>query len=98
MTLQFISEKELEKINFIFTLMNQISDSYQENFIPKMMKRYKFISKVTNYSIETIRKMFFKTKTYCYHRIKNYFYKIYYYDVNIYLLRLNNKRKKIKEN
>ena len=47
-------------------------DSFQENCIPKMMKRYKFISKVTNYSIETIRKMFFKTKTYCYHRIKNY--------------------------
>ena len=95
MKLQFISEQELEKINLIFTLMNQISDSYQENFIPKMMKRYEFISKATNYSMETIRKMFFKTKTYCYHRIKNYSYnKIYYYDVNIYLLRLNNKRKK----
>ena len=39
MTLQFISEKELEKINFIFTLMNQISDSYQENFIPKIMEK-----------------------------------------------------------
>ena len=51
MTLQFISEKELEKINFMFTLMNQISDSYQENFIPKMMKRYEFISKATNYSL-----------------------------------------------
>ena len=51
MTLQFISEKELEKINFIFTLMNQISDSSQENFIPKMMKRYEFISKATNYSL-----------------------------------------------
>ena len=34
--LQFISEKELEKINFMFTLMNQISDSSQENFIPKV--------------------------------------------------------------
>ena len=86
MVLQFISEKRLEKIYFIFTLMNQISDSYQENFIPKMMKRYEFISKATNYSMDTIRKMFFKTKTYCYHRIKNYSYKIYYYDVNIYLL------------
>ena len=63
MKLQFISEKELEKINFIFTLMNQISDSYQENFIPKMMKRYEFISKATNYSMEKIRKMFF-TKTF----------------------------------
>ena len=77
--------------------MNQISDSSQENFIPKMMKRYKCISKATNYSMETIRKMFFKTKTHCYHRIKNYFYKIYYYDVNIYLLRLNNKRRKLKK-
>ena len=72
MKLQFIFEKELEKINLIFALMNQISDSSQENFIPKIMKRYEFISKATNYSMEmeTIRKMFFKTKTYCYHRIK----------------------------
>ena len=62
MKLQFISEQELEKINLIFTLINQISDSSQENFIPKMMKRYKFISKVTNYSMETIRKMFLKLK------------------------------------
>ena len=77
--------------------MNQISDSSQENFIPKMMKRYEFISKATNYSVERIRKMLFKNKTYCYHRIKNYSYKIYYYDVNIYLLRLNNKRKKLKK-
>ena len=78
--------------------MNELSDSSKENYIPKMMKRYKFISKVTNYSIETIRKMFFKTKTYCYHRIKNYSYNnIYYYDVNIYLLRLNTKEKN-KEN
>ena len=77
--------------------MNQISDSYQENFIPKMMKRYEFISKATNYYMETIRKMFFKTKTYCYHRIKNYSYKIYYYDVNICFSQLNNKRKKLKK-
>ena len=35
MKLQFIFEKELEKINLIFALMNQISDSSQENFIPK---------------------------------------------------------------
>ena len=97
MKLQFIFEKELEKINFIFTLMNELSDSSKENFIPKMMKRYEFISNLTNYSVETIRKMFFKTKTYCYHRIKNYSYKIYYYDVNIYLLRLNNKRRKLKK-
>ena len=75
--------------------MNELPDSSKENYIPKIMKRYEFISKVTNYSIETIRKMFFKTKTYCYHRIKNYSYnKIYYYDVNIYLLRLNTKEKK----
>ena len=77
--------------------MNELSDSSKENFIPKMMKRYEFISNLTNYSVETIRKMFFKTKTYCYHRIKNYSYKIYYYDVNNYLLRLNNKRKKLKK-
>ena len=30
---QFIFEKELEKINIIFALMNQISDSSQKNFI-----------------------------------------------------------------
>ena len=77
--------------------MNQISDSSQENFIPKMMKRYDFISNLTNYSVETIRKILFKTKMYCYHRIRNYSYKIYYYDVNIYLLRLNNKRRKLKK-
>ena len=58
MMLQFISEKELEKINFIFTLW-------------------------TNYQIL--------------YRIKNYSYNIYYYDVNIYLLRLNNKRKTLKK-
>ena len=52
--------------------MNQLLDYSKENFIPKMMKRYEFISKATNYYMETIRKMFFKTKTYCYHRIKNY--------------------------
>ena len=97
MKLQFISEQELEKINFIFTLMNELLDSSKENFIPKMMKRYEFISKATNYYMETIRKMFFKTKTYCYHRIKNYSYKIYYYDVNIYFSRLNNKRRKLKK-
>ena len=61
------------------------------------MKRYEFISKATNYSMEIIRKMFFKTKTYCYKKIKDYSYKLYYYDVNIYLLRLNNKRKKLKK-
>ena len=59
MKLQFIFEKELVKINLIFALMNQISDSSQENFIPKMIKRYEIISKATNYSMETIRKMFF---------------------------------------
>ena len=36
MKLQFISEQELEKINFIFTLMNQISNSSKENFIQKV--------------------------------------------------------------
>ena len=77
--------------------MNELLDSSKENFIPKMMKRYEFISKAANYSMETIRKMFFRTKTYCYQRIKNYSYKTYYYDVNIYLLRLNNKRKKLKK-
>ena len=75
--------------------MNQISDSSQENFIPKMMKRYEFISNLTNYSVETIRKMLFKTKTYCYKKIKDYYFKLYYYDSNIYLNRLNNKRKKL---
>lgn len=95
MKLQFIFEKELEKINLIFALMNQISDSSQENFIPRMMKRYEFISNLTNCSVETIRKMFFKTKTYYYKKIKDYSYKLYYYDSNIYLNRLNNKRKKL---
>ena len=66
------------------------------------MKRYEFISKATNYSMETIRKMFLKLKRIviknnCYKKIKDYSYKIYYYDVNIYLLRLNNKRRKLKK-
>ena len=39
MTLQFISEKELEKINFIFTLMNELLDSSKENYIPKIMEK-----------------------------------------------------------
>mgnify|MGYP003523823046 FL=1 len=52
MTLQFISKKELEKINFIFALINELSDSSKENYIPKMMKRYEFISKVTNYYVK----------------------------------------------
>ena len=29
MKLQFISEKELEKINLIFTLMNELSDFFK---------------------------------------------------------------------
>ena len=40
--------------------MNQISDSSKDNYIPKMMKRYEFISKATNFSMETIRRMFSK--------------------------------------
>ena len=59
MKLQFIFEKELEKNNLIFALMNKLSDSSIENYIPKIMKRYEFISKATNYSMEIIRKMFF---------------------------------------
>ena len=43
--LQFISEKELEKINLIFALMNQISDSSQENFIPKIMEKIRIYLK-----------------------------------------------------
>ena len=42
--------------------MNELSDSSKEDYIPKMIKRYEFISKAVNYSIETIRKMFFKLK------------------------------------
>ena len=53
--------------------MNELSDSSKENFIPKMMKRYEFISKATNYSMETIRKIFFKTKMYCYYKNKKLF-------------------------
>ena len=52
MKLQFISEQELEKINLIFTLIKELSDSSKENYIPKMMKRYEFISKVTNYYVK----------------------------------------------
>ena len=36
MTLQFISKKELEKINLIFTLIKELSDSSKENFIQKV--------------------------------------------------------------
>ena len=52
MKLQFISEQELEKINLIFALINELSDSLKENYIPKMMKRYEFISKATNYYVK----------------------------------------------
>ena len=45
--------------------------------------------------MKQLEKCFFKTKTYCYKKIKNYSYKLYYYDSNIYLNRLNNKRKKL---
>ena len=38
MKLQFIFEKELEKINLIFALMNELSDSLKENYIPKWWK------------------------------------------------------------
>ena len=30
--------------------MNELSDSSKENYIPKIMKRYEFISKAINYS------------------------------------------------
>ncbi|WP_406602532.1 hypothetical protein ACJA29_03640 [Metamycoplasma sualvi] len=83
MKLQFIFEKELEKINLIFALMNQISDSSQENFIPKMMKRYEFISNLTNYSVERIRKILNVTRTYMYYKKGKYSFKIFYYNSNI---------------
>ena len=83
MKLQFIFEKELEKINLIFALMNQISDSSQENFIPKMMKRYEFISNLTNYSVERIRKILNVTRTYMYYKKGKYSFKIFYYYSNI---------------
>ena len=62
MKLQFISEQELEKINLIFALINELSDSLKENYIPKIMKRYEFISKATNYSMEKIIIIFLKLK------------------------------------
>ena len=83
MKLQIIFEKELEKINLIFALMNQISDSSQENFIPKMMKRYEFISNLTNYSVERIRKILNVTRTYMYYKKGKYSFKIFYYYSNI---------------
>ena len=70
MKLQFIFEKELEKINLIFALMNQISD-------PKMMKRYEFISNLTNYSVETIRKILNGTRTYMYYKKGKYSFKFF---------------------
>ena len=93
-----ITEKELEKINLIFNLMNRLSDSSLDEYIDSKMKRYEFISQITNYSIETIRKILARTKTYKYVKIKNYSFKIYYYDVQIYLNYLNNKRSKHKKN
>ena len=38
--------------NLIFTLIKELSDSSKENYIPKMMKRYEFISKVTDYYVK----------------------------------------------
>ena len=92
-----ISEKELEKINLIFNLMNRLSDSSLDEYINSKMKRYEFISKIVKYSIETIRKILARAKTYKYIKIKNYSFKIYYYDVQIYLNYLNNKRSKHKK-
>ena len=63
--------------------MNQISDSSQENFIPKMMKRYEFISNLTNYSVETIEKILNGTRTYMYYKKGKYSFKIFYYYSNI---------------
>ena len=80
-----ITEKELEKINLIFNLMNRLSDSSLDEYINSKMKRYEFISKIVKYSIETIRKILARAKTYKYIKIKNYSFKIYYYDVQIYL-------------
>ncbi len=57
-----ISEKELEKINLIFNLMNQISDIKSDQYIKSMMKRYELISKVVSLSVETIKKFYLKPK------------------------------------
>ena len=97
MKFTLITEKELEKINLIFNLMNRISDSSLDEYIESKMKRYWFISQITNYSTETIRKMLTRAKTYKYVKIKNHSFKIYYYDVQIYLNYLNNKRSKLKK-
>ena len=83
MKLQFIFEKELEKINFIFTLMNELSDSLKENYIPRIMKRYELISNLTNYSVERIRKILNGTRTYMYYKKGKYSFKIFYYYSNI---------------
>ena len=57
-----------------------------------MMQRYYFIAKITNYSHETIRKILNVTRTYMYYKKGKYSFKIFYYDLNIYLNRINNKR------
>ena len=80
--------------------MNRLSDSSLDEYINSKMKRYEFISQIVKYSIETIRKILARAKTYKYVKIKNHSFKIYYYDIQIYLNYLNNKRskhKKIKE-
>ena len=56
------------------------------------MQRYHFIAKITNYLHETIRKILNGTKTYTYYKKEKYSFKIFYYDSNIYLNRINNKR------
>ena len=45
--------------------MNELSDSSKENYIQKMMKRYEFISKISNYYVKN-SKNFFKNKIYFY--------------------------------
>lgn len=87
-----ISEKELEKVNVIFNTMNEISNIANDSYIKPMMQRYHFIAKITNYSHETIRKILNGTRTYTYYKKGKYSFKIFYYDSNIYLNRINNKR------
>ena len=72
--------------------MNEISNIANDSYIKPMMQRYHFIAKITNYSRETIRKILNGTRTYTYYKKGKYSFKIFYYDLNIYLNRINNKR------
>lgn len=93
MKYNYINEKELEKFNLIFNMANSLKWDYKDN----KMGMYKRIGEEVNLSFETIRKILFKTLIIRNIRQNRYIVPHKFYDVSVYLTKLNNRRSKLKK-